>query len=194
MKRFFNELWCNKLVMKTIRAKISVILIAVLITGSCKKNVVINEKQAILFQVDFVNYAREYVHSGFIIDNQGRILTYNNPQTWNFPDKDFILKENQVRENLRYCLNTGKKITKEELEKYASHIKNISSSEVTASKNVSADEGSIEYICYQFHEDSGIYRGFLIKTEGDFTRENLNFFAKKVISWLKNINDTLVKK
>jgi len=180
--------------MKTIRAKISVILIAVLITGSCKKNVVINEKQAILFQVDFVNYAREYVHSGFIIDNQGRILTYNNPPTWNFPDKDFILRENQVRENLRYCLNTGKKITKEELEKYASHIKNISSSEVTASKNVSADEGSIEYICYQFHEDSGIYRGFLIKTEGDFTRENLNFFAKKVISWLKNINDTLVKK
>jgi len=28
------------------------------------------KKQAILFQVDFVNYAREYVHSGFIIDNQ----------------------------------------------------------------------------------------------------------------------------
>src|SRR5664280_2833041 len=88
--------------MKTIRAKISLILVSVLITGSCKKNVVINEKQAILFQVDYVNYAKEYVHNGFIIDNQGRILTYNNPPTWNFPDKDFILRENQVRENLGY--------------------------------------------------------------------------------------------
>src|SRR5664279_3089293 len=105
-----------------------------------------------------------YVHTGFIIDNQGRILTYNNPPTWNFPDKDFILRENQVRENLGYCLNTGKKITKVELEKYASHIKNISSSEVTALKNVSADEGSKEYICYQFHEESGIYKGCLLYT------------------------------
>jgi hypothetical protein len=194
MLGLFEELWCNKHLMKNFWVKISVILIAVLIIAGCKKNVIINEKQAILFQVDYVNYAKEYVHNGFIIDNQGRILIYNNPQTWNFPDKDFTLKENQVRENLRYCLNTGKKITKEELGKYASHIKNISLSQVTASKNIATDAGSIEYICYQFQEESGTYKGFLIKTEGDFTRENLNFFAKKVISWLKKINDTLVKK
>jgi len=30
--------------------------------------------------------------------------------------------------------------------------------------------------------------------EGDFTCENLNFFTKKVTTWLKNINDTLEKK
>ena len=177
--------------MKTLQTKITLILIAVLIFSGCKKNVVINIKQAILFQVDYVNYAKEYVHNGFIIDNQGRILTYNNPSSWNFPDKDFTLRENQVRENLGYCLNTGKKITKEELEKYAGHIKNISSSQVTASKSIASDAGSIEYICYQYHEESGVYKGSLIKTEGDFTRENLNFFSKKVISWLKNINDTL---
>jgi hypothetical protein len=177
--------------MKNFRDKITLTVISVFIIAGCKNNVVINEKQAVLFQVDYVNYAKEYVHNGFIIDNQGRILTYSNPQSWNFPDKDFTLRENQVRENLGYCHKTGKKITKEELEKYAGHIKNISSSAVTASKNIAADEGSIEYICYQFNEESGIYKGFLIKTEGDFTRENLNFFAKKLFSWLKNINDTL---
>jgi len=172
---------------------IFVLLIAYTISG-CKKNVVFDEKQAILFQVDYVNYAWGYKHNGFLVDNQGNILTYKNPQVWNFPDKDFNLSENQVRDNIGNCLNTGKKIPKEELKKYANHIKNISSSKVTALKNVSADAGSIEYICYQFSEKTGIYKGTLIKMEGDFTCENLNFFTKKVTTWLKNINDTLEKK
>ena len=172
---------------------IFVLLIAYTISG-CKKNVVIDEKQAILFQVDYVNYAWGYKHNGFLVDNQGNILTYKNPQVWNFPDKDFNLSESQVRDNIGNCLNTGKKIPNEELKKYANHIKNISSSKVTALKNVSADAGSIEYICYQFSEKTGIYKGTLIKMEGDFTCENLNFFTKKVTSWLKNINDTLEKK
>jgi hypothetical protein len=172
---------------------IFVLLIAFTISG-CKKNVAIDEKQAILFQVDYVNYAWGYKHNGFLVDNQGNILTYKNPQVWNFPDKDFNLSESQVRDNIGNCLNTGKKIPNEELKKYANHIKNISSSKVTALKNVSADAGSIEYICYQFSEKTGIYKGTLIKMEGDFTCENLNFFTKKVITWLKNINDTLEKK
>ena len=172
---------------------IFVLLIAFTISG-CKKNVAIDEKQAILFQVDYVNYAWGYKHNGFLVDNQGNILTYKNPQVWNFPDKDFNLSESQVRDNIGNCLNTGKRIPKEELKKYANHIKNISSSKVTALKNVSADAGSIEYICYQFSEKTGIYKGTLIKMEGDFTCENLNFFTKKVTTWLKNINDTLEKK
>jgi hypothetical protein len=172
---------------------IFVLLIAFTISG-CKKNVAIDEKQAILFQVDYVNYAWGYKHNGFLVDNQGNILTYKNPQVWNFPDKDFNLSESQVRDNIGNCLNTGKKIPNEELKKYANHIKNISSSKVTALKNVSADAGSIEYICYQFSEKTGIYKGTLIKMEGDFTCENLNFFTKKVTTWLKNINDTLEKK
>jgi hypothetical protein len=172
---------------------IFVLLIAFTISG-CKKNVAIDEKQAILFQVDYVNYAWGYKHNGFLVDNQGNILTYKNPQIWNFPDKDFNLSESQVRDNIGNCLNTGKKIPNEELKKYANHIKNISSSKVTALKNVSADAGSIEYICYQFSEKTGIYKGTLIKMEGDFTCENLNFFTKKVTTWLKNINDTLEKK
>jgi hypothetical protein len=180
--------------MKTFFIYIIIVLLIAYTFSGCKKNVVIDEKQAILFQVDYVNYAWGYKHNGFLVDNQGNILTYKNPQVWNFPDKDFNLSESQVRDNIGNCLNNGKKIPNEELKKYANHIKNISSSKVTALKNVSADAGSIEYICYQFSEKTGIYKGTLIKMEGDFTCENLNFFTKKVTTWLKNINDTLEKK
>ena len=99
-----------------------------------------------------------------------------------------------MKENIGKCFNTGKKVPSEELRKYAGYIKNISSSKVTAFKNVAADAGSTEYICYQFSEKSGTYKGYLIKMEGDFTCENLNFFSKKVSIWLKNINDNSKEK
>jgi hypothetical protein len=180
--------------MKIIPFKIFYILILASAFTGCKKNVVINEKQAILFQVDYVNYALGYQHTGFIINNEGKVLTYKNPQDWIFPDKDFKLNGNQVHDNLEKCVFSGKIISTEELNKYVRFIKNISSSKVTAQKNVAADAGSLEFICYQFLETSGTYKGSLIKMEGDFTCENLNFYSKKVWTWLKSINDSIVKK
>jgi hypothetical protein len=97
--------------MKTLFSKTFFILIAVLLISGCKKNIVINDKQAILFQVDYINYAWGYQHTGFIIDNEGNILTYNNPQNWIFPDKDLSLSESQVRSNLESCVKTGKKVS-----------------------------------------------------------------------------------
>ncbi len=175
--------------MKTFIIKIFVILFATGFLADCKRNIAINKKQEILFQVDYVNYASGYIHYGFIVDNEGKIMTYNDPLKWNFPDKEFNISESQVRDNLGNCLNSGIKIPPEELKKYSSYIKNISSSKVTALKNVSSDAGSLEYICYQFLENTGTYKGCMIKMEGDFTCENLNFFSKKVTTWLKNIND-----
>jgi hypothetical protein len=170
-----------------------ILFIASVFTG-CKKNIVINEKQAILFQVEYINYAWGYQHNGFIIDNEGKVLTYKNPQEWIFPDKDFNLSGDQVHDNIEKCLFSGKIIPPDELRKYARYIKNISSSKVTAPKNVAADAGSLEYICFQFSEISGRYKGCLIKMEGDFTCENLNFYSKKVSTWLKNIHDSLEKR
>lgn len=192
--RFLRDIVHNRQLMKNTLLKIFFILFTSVLFAACRKNIVINTKQAILFQVDYINYAWGYQHNGFIIDNEGKVLTYKNPQEWIFPDKDLKLTGNQVHDNIEKCLFSGKIIPPDELIKYARYIKNISSSKVTATKNVAADAGSLEYICYQFHESSDTYKGSLIKMEGDFTCENLNFYSKKVAIWLKNINETLDKK
>ena len=171
--------------------KIFITMILILFSTGCKKNYVINEKQTILFQLDYINYSRGYQHNGFIIDNEGIVFTYNNPDGWNFPDKDFILDESQVAENISKCLRTNQKISKEELQKYSAYIKNITSSKISAMKSVSSDAGSLEYICYLFSESTGRYKGTIIKMEGDFTCENLNFFSKKVASWMRDVHGNL---
>jgi hypothetical protein len=173
--------------------KIILFAFLILFIPGCKKNYVISEKQAILFQLEYVNYAWGYQHHGFILDSDGNVLTYKNPESWNFPDNDFSISESQVAENIALCTQTGKKIDKEELQKYTNYIKNIALSKVTAKKNVAADAGSLEFICYQFSENTGMYKGYIIKMEGDFTCENLNFFSKKVVAWMRDIDNSITK-
>jgi len=158
---------------------------------SCKKHNYSNENKEILFQYEYINYAWGYQHNGFIIDNQGNILTYNNPETWNFTDKDMTLTEEQISQNISLCTHSGKKINEQELRKYSGYIKNITSSQVTAMKNVAADAGSGEFVCYLFSESTRSYKRYLIKMEGDFTCENMNFYSKRVVAWMKDINTSL---
>jgi len=192
MARFLRFLL--SLNMKISDFKILPLLLLILFFPGCKKSYMISEKQTIIFQYDYINYAWGYQHNGYIIDNEGNILTYNNPEDWNFMDKDMILTDKQVAGNIAKCQASGKKISPDELQKYTSYIKNIASSEVTASKNVAADAGTAEYLCFQYSGSTDSYKGYIIRTEGDFTRNNLNFYSKKVALWMKDINSSLVIK
>jgi hypothetical protein len=173
---------------------ILLLIFAILFITGCKKNYVISEKQAIMFQMDYINYSWGYQHKGFFIDYEGNVLTYNNPQEWNFPDQGLSISRSQVVENISRCTRSGIRIPTDEFHKYTHYIKNIASSKVTAIKNVASDAGSLQFICYQLSEDSGMYKGHLIKMEGDFTCENLNFFSKKTAAWMRDINNTLNRK
>jgi len=177
--------------MKFTFVKISLLTLMIISSAGCKKSYVISENQQILFQYEYVNYAWGYHHNGFIIDNQGRILTYSNPENWNFREKEKNLTEAQVAENISKCKDSGIRVPHDEFMKYSSYIKNIASSQVSALKNVSADAGTSEYTCYQFSESSKDYKSYLIKMEGDFNCENLNFYSKKITIWLKEIENRL---
>lgn len=47
--------------------------------------------------------------------------------------------------------------------------------------------GSLVYYCYLFPEDSSTYKASIIKMEGDYECENLNFFSKRVVDWMNDI-------
>jgi hypothetical protein len=180
--------------MNSASGKIIVLILLATASSACRKNISINPHQSILFEYEYVNYAMNYQHYGFLIDNEGNVLTYHNPEEWNFPDSELRIGENQVTQNISMCTKTGIKIPREELQKFSNHIKNIAASKITALKNAADNEGSAEYICYQYSENSGTYKGTIIRMEGDFTCENLNFFSRKVTEWMKGINNRLTYK
>jgi hypothetical protein len=171
-------------------------LLAVIICGfpGCRKNQPVNGRQIMLFQFEYVNYSLNYDHYGFIIDNEGNVLEYKNPEAWNFPDRDLKIGVNQVAENMALCSATGIKIQTEELRKYSGHIVNMAASRVSALKPAADNAGSAEYICWQYNENSGLFKGTIIKMEGNFTCENMNFYSRKTAEWMKDIHNQVISK
>jgi len=166
---------------------ITILFLIILLASRCKKSDFSTSGQVILFQYDYV---RGINHHGFIIDNGGNVFTYNTDEM-NFPDRDLEIRLDKADEYLGQCEFSGIKIAGEELLKYARYIEYIASSKVTAPRDTRVDTGTIRFICYQFDESSGLYIGQLIKMEGDYTRENLNFHSRKVSSWMREIGREL---
>jgi hypothetical protein len=170
---------------------IAVILFIVLLSGGCQKDYILSEGQKLVFEQSYINNAWSYQHKGFIIDNEGNILTYDNPERWNFPDSDNILSQEQVNENLKMCKPSGEKIPVSELRKFTNYIDNIASSKVSAPKYRGADMGSRGYYCYLYSEATSTYKEFIIKIEGDMECENLNFYSKRIVDWMNDIQKVL---
>jgi hypothetical protein len=168
-----------------------ILLLMPVLASGCKRAPLPNERQAILFEMEFVRYSPEYQHEGFIVDSDGNVFEYHNPGKWNFPDRELRISEGQVAANIECCQNTGIKIPAEELLKYSNHIKNIAASKISAIKDVSDNSGTTEYMCYEYSETNRTYKGFIIKMEGDRSCENLNFFSKRMVDWMKNISNTI---
>src|SRR5512138_3295166 len=115
---------------------------------SCREKYLVSHDQEIIFQMDYVNHAWGYQHFGFMVDNLGRVLTYDNPEKWNFADDNLILTEKQVDENISMCRISSEKIPAEELARFSSYIDKIASSKLSATRNTGADQGTMQFICY----------------------------------------------
>ena len=109
----FDVNFNNRIEMPINLRKLFLLSILILFIPGCKKDTSISERQSVLFQFEYINYAWGYQHQGFIIDNKGNVLTYNNPEGWNFPDNNLNINEIQFNENLGKCRLTDKKIPKE---------------------------------------------------------------------------------
>jgi hypothetical protein len=166
---------------------IAILLLAIILIAGCKKNDFSTSNQVILFQYD---HTRGINHQGYIIDSEGNIFTYNVDGNI-LPDNELEISKGKADEYLSNCEFTGMKIEQVELIKYAKYIDYIASSKVTAVRDKRENTGTISYICYQFDENSKLYRGHIIKMEGDNTSENLNFHSRKVSSWMREIGKEL---
>jgi hypothetical protein len=164
----------------------SFLILAISLSG-CHKDYAVSEGQDILFQQEFIKSGWNYQNYGFIINSDGNVLTFRNPEKWNFPDKDNKLTKQQVKENISSCTFSGKKILKPELQKYKSFIDKISSGRVTALESAKDEMGSMVFYCYQYSEKSSTFKATIIKMEGDQQCENLNSFSKTVVDWMKDI-------
>jgi hypothetical protein len=166
------------------------LLISLAISG-CQKTYIVSKSQDILFQIEYFNNSGVYSHWGLYFDVKGNVLKYYLPEKWNFPKEDQTLTKQEVNENMAACKLTDRKIPLNELLKYTNYIDNLAASKVTLPKNHPSDTGTLSFYCYQYSENSSEYKRSIIKTEGHVNCENLNFYSKKVVSWMNEYQSTI---
>jgi hypothetical protein len=166
------------------------LLISLAFSG-CQKTYIVSKSQDILFQIEYLSNAGVYSHWGLYIDVNGNVMTYNLPGKWNFPKENQTLTKQEVNENIAACKLSNSKIRLEELRKYTNFIDNLAASKVTLPKNHLSDIGTLSFYCFQYSESSSEYKRSIIKTEGHINCENLNFYSKKVVSWMSEYQNAI---
>jgi hypothetical protein len=177
--------------MRSLLIKLLSIIILLLTLSSCQKIYNVSKSQDVLFQFEYIDSVGLFSHWGIFVDVNGNILTYNQPEKWNFPGNDQILTQKDLLENVAQCKGTTKKIPAEELQKYINCIDNMAASKVSLQKKARTGFGTSSYYCYQFSENSSTYKRTIIKSKGEFRCENLNFYSKKVVAWMNEIRKVI---
>ncbi len=172
--------------MKIIRAL--VILVFGLSIVGCEKEYLPSNVKHSFFQCSFINYAWIYTNSGWVIDQDGNLRFYENPQHWNFPDNEGYITEEKLLENLNSCNNSNiSVVSPENLAKYNSMVSGASKGSMSKPESRGADMGAISYCCYWFDELKGKYKYVLLSQTGDVYTYNTSKSSKRLDQWLKSI-------
>ena len=156
--------------------------------GSCdQREVPVPAEQEILFEVYYINYAWGKQHNGFLIDKNGNIKTYKNPEDWNFPSADKEISADQIAKNLTKTTLASTKISQEELNDYASRIYTIDQTKLSKPENVGADMGESIFATYNYDAEKQTYKQVLISKSGDWKTENKDKSAQEIKNWLSDI-------
>lgn len=170
--------------------KLHLYLIFALLAGCSDNNIVKDEGQEVYFEVVTETHAWEHKYEGFLIDAEGNIRQYTNPETWISVDSimDQISVAN-MKSNIDQTVLSGKKIDSAELKNYISKIANITESNFSKVQLSEADPVSKTYYAYRFNAQRAIYEPVLIfENIGTTGRLNSDPNAVEIYNWLKDVS------
>lgn len=160
------------------------------VTGCYKEN--FNKTPNGYYTLEQTNYAWGYHKSGWMIDMQGNIMSFNLPSKWNYTDTSGFITENKLIENISNCENKIGEISKNELYRFSFLINKAIEGNMTEKINVGNDAGQYQYSCYKFDANSGLYKKVILSVEGDFRYHNENFEAIEISEWMKKLNNNYI--
>ena len=163
------------------KRNLTVLFLILLLTG-CE---MINDLHpTALFEVQYINYAWGYQHSGSIIDAEGNVREFNLPDAWNFPDSEGYISEAGMEENLVQLGEKTCTVSKVDMEKYSDKLSNAQKGKLTTPEHQMCDFGSLSYAGYIYEPGNHRYRYILIRQTGDFYVENKSREASDIFEWL----------
>ena len=158
------------------------ILFLIFLFGACEK--IIDYNQTALFEVQYINHAWGYQHSGIIIDATGEVREFDLPSVWNFPDSEGYISEADMEENLAQLGEISCMVSKPDLSYYSNKLLHAQEGKLTTPEHQMCDFGSLAYSGYIYEPGNNRYRYVLLRQTGDFFVENKSREASDIYDWL----------
>lgn len=137
-----------------------------------------------LFEIQYINYAWGYQHSGSIIDAAGDVREFDHPTAWNYPDSEGYISKAAMDENLAQLGEKSCTVSKYDLAYYSDKLANAQKGRQTTPEHQMCDFGSLSYAGYIYEPGRNRYRYVLIRQTGDFYVENKSREASDIYNWL----------
>jgi hypothetical protein len=164
-------------------------LIFLTILFSCYEAEPIEESEKVIFfQFEYINYAWGYNHTGFIIDQDGNIYDYNQPEGWNFPNDDQI-SLSDFQKNLDSSEVRLSSIDGEEFQRMLTLAPKVMGNNLTEMKNVMNDAGAELYNVYIANKNKTTLTRYLLQMRGDNYQKNTNPASDEITNFLIGIRD-----
>ena len=142
-----------------------------------------------LFEVEYINYAWNYQHSGIYIDNIGNIFSYkydSNDEDWK-PKSYKQVTRNELEEKYSHSKNFIAKTDKDTLQEKIKLIPLAAKESYPAKNNPGSDMGTLSYIAYLYKAEDDAYIPVILEKQGDWEYKNESQAAKILADWLKAI-------
>jgi hypothetical protein len=157
---------------------------------SCDNQIyVCQPNQKVLFQCERINYAWGDFHRGWILDSEGYVRAYVQPEHWTFPNSSGMISDSAMQSNLIQADSICMQLDLNELSDKVSLIEQASKGDLSKPVNEMCDYGALVYNCYMYDQKTKTYHCFLLNQYGDFMISNKSNAAKKLYEWLQGITN-----
>lgn len=141
---------------------------------------------AVLFEYEYVNYAWNYQHNGWIIDSHGMIHSFRQPKDWKYADSAGFISASDMYHNLKQTDSVTGRIDSATLYNKIKLIKPASQGLITEKVNTANDAGSAKLCAFIYDKSKDRYKEVFLAVSGDFTSVNTSKEARELVEWLKH--------
>ena len=142
------------------------------------------DPQEVIFESHYINHAWGYQNSGFIIDSEGNLRTFNLPEEWNHPDSEGYISREAMEQNLACLGEATCTVSRYDMNYYAEKLFRARDGKITDPEHTAYDAGVRTFGGYLYEPLKNRYRYVFIYQWGDFTRENTAREAEMIREWM----------
>lgn len=167
------------------RFTIRIIMLLGLLLVGCEKEVYnAPGDQPLFFEYHYINHAWGFQESGWLIDRDGNIKSFNMPEDYRIGLTGGHLSLEDLEHNLGLTDSIVGNVADGELEKYINYIPAAAEGEIGRSNSIAADAGSSVLSCYLWDPEKSAYQYVFLAQSGDWEQFNLSEEAEKLVEWL----------